>query len=186
MRLVIAGLLHRPSATCIKHARTHTTHTCRTHTPTLARTYARTHARTHAHTSNTHTNTHERTHAQAKHTQTHTDWCMGVRRPPSGEVIRTSDFQSKEPGFGSFDAVIALTFFGRYKRSDWRFCACAIYEKSSMCSEKTKHLWHKYYGLFVRMYIIFQQSYLSQINTMQTSFEVYFDSKRKSRDCSAP
>ena len=54
-----------------------------------------------------------------------------------------------------------------------------------MCSEMTKHLWHKYYGLFVRMYIIFQQSYLSQINTRQTSFEAYFDSKRKSRDLGA-
>ena len=51
-----------------------------------------------------------------------------------------------------------------------------------MCSEKTKHLWYKYYGLFVRMYITSQQSYLSQINTRQTSFEAYFDSKRKSRD----
>ncbi|KAK2183421.1 hypothetical protein NP493_312g00035 [Ridgeia piscesae] len=52
-----------------------------------------------------------------------------------------------------------------------------------MCSEMTKHLWYKYYGLFVRMYIISQQSYLSQINTTQTSFEAYFDSKRKSPNC---
>ncbi|KAK2192842.1 hypothetical protein NP493_21g01035 [Ridgeia piscesae] len=42
-----------------------------------------------------------------------------------------------------------------------------------MCSEKTKHLWYKYYGLFVRMYITSQQSYLSQINTRQTSFEAF-------------
>ncbi|KAK2192341.1 hypothetical protein NP493_33g04019 [Ridgeia piscesae] len=42
--------------------------------------------------------------------------------------------------------------------------------KSSMYSEKTNHLWYKYYGLFVRMYITYQQSYLSQINTRQTSF----------------
>ncbi|KAK2191595.1 hypothetical protein NP493_50g02058 [Ridgeia piscesae] len=55
-----------------------------------------------------------------------------------------------------------------------------------MCSEKTNHLWYKYYGLFVKMYTTFQQSYLSQINTRQTSFEAYFDSKRKSRDSSAP
>ena len=55
-----------------------------------------------------------------------------------------------------------------------------------MCIEKTKHLWYEYYGLFVRMYITSQQSYLSQINTRQTSFEAYFDSKRKSRDSSAP
>ncbi|KAK2179647.1 hypothetical protein NP493_478g02005 [Ridgeia piscesae] len=38
----------------------------------------------------------------------------------------------------------------------------------------------------VWMYITSQQSYMSQINTRQTSFEAYFDSKRKSRDCSAP
>ncbi|KAK2181443.1 hypothetical protein NP493_398g01010 [Ridgeia piscesae] len=55
-----------------------------------------------------------------------------------------------------------------------------------MSSERTKHIWYKYYGLFVRMYITSQQSYLSQINTRQTSFEACFDSKRKSRDCSAP
>ena len=51
-----------------------------------------------------------------------------------------------------------------------------------MCNENTKHFRYKYYGLFVRMYITSQQSYLSQINTRQTSFEAYFDSKRKSRD----
>jgi len=34
------------------------------------------------------------------------------------------------------------------------------------------------------MYITSQQSYLSKINTRQTSFEAYFDSKRKSRDSS--
>ncbi|KAK2187983.1 hypothetical protein NP493_148g04037 [Ridgeia piscesae] len=51
---------------------------------------------------------------------------------------------------------------------------------------KDKHLWYKYYGLFVRMYITSQQSYLSQINTRQTSFEAYFDSKRKLRATSAP
>ncbi|KAK2154460.1 hypothetical protein NP493_2183g00006 [Ridgeia piscesae] len=55
-----------------------------------------------------------------------------------------------------------------------------------MCSERTKHLWYKYYGLFVRMCITSQQSYLSQINTRQTCFEAHFDSKRKSRDSSAP
>ncbi|KAK2194059.1 hypothetical protein NP493_3g10016 [Ridgeia piscesae] len=55
-----------------------------------------------------------------------------------------------------------------------------------MCSERTKHLWYKYYGLFVRMYITSQQTYLSQINTRQTSFEACFDRKHKSRDCSAP
>ena len=34
-----------------------------------------------------------------------------------------------------------------------------------MCNEKTKHLWYKYYGLFVRIYVTSQQNYLSQINT---------------------
>ncbi|KAK2190764.1 hypothetical protein NP493_69g01033 [Ridgeia piscesae] len=34
------------------------------------------------------------------------------------------------------------------------------------------------------MYITSQQSYLLQINTRQTSFEAYFESKRKSCDCS--
>ena len=38
----------------------------------------------------------------------------------------------------------------------------------------------------VTMYITSQQSCLSQINTRQTSFEACFDSKRKSRDYSAP
>ncbi|KAK2179182.1 hypothetical protein NP493_505g03015 [Ridgeia piscesae] len=55
-----------------------------------------------------------------------------------------------------------------------------------MCSEKTKHLWYKYYGLFVRLSITSQQSYLSQINTRKTSFEAYLDSKHKSHDFSAP
>ncbi|KAK2164792.1 hypothetical protein NP493_1394g01009 [Ridgeia piscesae] len=55
-----------------------------------------------------------------------------------------------------------------------------------MCSEKIKHLCYKYNELFVRMYITSQQSYLSQINRRQTGFEAYFDSKRKSRDSSAP
>ena len=54
-----------------------------------------------------------------------------------------------------------------------------------MCTERTKHLWYKYYGLFVRTYKTSQQSYLSQINTRQISFEACFDSKRKSHDCSA-
>ena len=35
------------------------------------------------------------------------------------------------------------------------------------------------------MYITYQQSYLTQINARQTSVEACFDSKRKSRDCSA-
>ena len=46
--------------------------------------------------------------------------------------------------------VVALTFSRRYKRSDWRFCACTINVKSTMCSETTKHLWYTYHGLFVR------------------------------------
>ncbi|KAK2176853.1 hypothetical protein NP493_635g01016 [Ridgeia piscesae] len=45
---------------------------------------------------------------------------------------------------------------------------------------------YKYYGLFVRMCITSLQSYLSQINTRQTSFEACFESKRKSRHSSAP
>ena len=61
-----------------------------------------------------------------------------------------------------------------------------LYVKSSMCSEKTKHLWYKYYRFFVRMYISSQQSYFSQMNTRQTSFEAYFDSHGKARDSSAP
>ena len=55
--------------------------------------------------------------------------------------------------------AVALTFFRRYKRSGKRFCACR-YVKSSMCSEKTQHLWYKHYEFFVRMYITSQQSYL--------------------------
>ncbi|KAK2189582.1 hypothetical protein NP493_102g04075 [Ridgeia piscesae] len=42
-----------------------------------------------------------------------------------------------------------------------------------------EHLWYKYYGLFVRMNITSQQRYLSQINTRQTRFEAYIDSKHK-------
>ena len=55
-----------------------------------------------------------------------------------------------------------------------------------MYSERTMQLWYKYYGLFVRLYITSQQRYLLQINARQTSFEAWFDSKHKSRDCSAP
>jgi len=44
-----------------------------------------------------------------------------------------------------------------------------------MCSEKTKHVWYKYYGLFVRMYLTCQQSYLSHINTRQKSIEAFFE-----------
>ena len=59
--------------------------------------------------------------------------------------------------------------------------------KSSMCSKiRTKHLWYKYDGLLVSMYIISLQCYLSQIYMRKTSFEACFDSKRKSCDCSVP
>ena len=71
--------------------------------------------------------------------------------------------------------VVMLTFFRHYKRSG-----------ALMYSERTMHLWYKYYGLFVRIYITSLQSYLLQINTRQTSFEVCFDSKCKTGDCSAP
>ncbi|KAK2171774.1 hypothetical protein NP493_1027g00000 [Ridgeia piscesae] len=57
-------------------------------------------------------------------------------------------------------------------------------DKCKIISVQRK-IWYKYYGLFVLMYIISRQSYLSHINTRQTSFEA-FDSKRKSRDYSAP
>ena len=49
--------------------------------------------------------------------------------------------------------------------------------------EQTQYLWHTYHVLLVRMYINSQQSYLSQIDTRQTSVEAYFDSNSKSRDC---
>ena len=58
--------------------------------------------------------------------------------------------------------------------------------KSSICSEMTKHVWYKYYGLFVRMYIKSQQIYLPQMNTRQTRLQACFDREHKSRDCSAP
>ena len=47
------------------------------------------------------------------------------------------------------NSVVALTVFRRYKRSDWRLCACAINVKSSMSSETTKHFRYKCHGLFV-------------------------------------
>ena len=58
--------------------------------------------------------------------------------------------------------IVVLTFFRRYKRSDWRFCECAINIKSLTCGERTMHLWYKYYGLFVRMYKTSLQSYFLQ------------------------
>ena len=116
-------------------------------------------------------------------------WFLHVRGP------RTVFSAAQRPSIGllrhhrthdwHFTGAVALTFSRRYKSSDWRFSASAIYVRSSMCSENTKHLWYKYYGLFVRMYITSQLSYSSQINTRQTSFEAYCDSKRKSHDCSA-
>ena len=48
------------------------------------------------------------------------------------------------------------------------------------------NVWHKYQGLFVRMYVTYQQSYLSKIKTRQTSLEAYSESTCKSRGCSAP
>ena len=42
-----------------------------------------------------------------------------------------------------------LHFSDRYKLSDWRFCACAVNVKSSMCSETTKYFWYKCHELFV-------------------------------------
>ena len=44
-----------------------------------------------------------------------------------------------------------LHFPDRYKPSDWRFCACAINVKSSICSETTKHFWYKCRGLFIKL-----------------------------------
>ena len=47
-------------------------------------------------------------------------------------------------------AVVVLTFFrSLFKRSDWRFCACAINGKSSMPIKMTKHFRDKCHGLFV-------------------------------------
>ena len=37
---------------------------------------------------------------------------------------------------------------GSYTLSDWPFCVCRTPSKSSMCSEITKHFWHKCHGLF--------------------------------------
>ena len=85
----------------------------------------------------------------------------------------------------SLSYPVVLTCFRRYKRSDWRFCACVIYVKSSISSDTTRHFRYKCYGLFVRKYITSLQSYLSLINTTQTSFDAFFDSIRKSRDSSA-
>ena len=51
---------------------------------------------------------------------------------------------------------------------------------------KGKHLWYKYHGLFVRTYIVFQQSKLLQINKKKTSREICFNNRLKSRDPSAP
>ena len=81
--------------------------------------------------------------------------------------------------------VVALTFFRRYKKINVAIDVSA-HVKTSMCSETTKYFWQKYHALFVTMYITYQRSYLSQINTTQTSFEAYLESKRKSRDTSAP
>ena len=67
--------------------------------------------------------------------------------------------------------VVALSFSQHYKRSDWCFCACAINVKLLMGIERTMHLWYNYYGLFIRMHVTSLQSYLSQINSRQTSFE---------------
>ena len=58
--------------------------------------------------------------------------------------------------------VSRLHFSGRYKRSDWRFCACAINVKSSMCSEPTKHFWYKCHVLFVNS---------SVMNTVKSCFK---------------
>ena len=96
-------------------------------------------------------------------------------------AIRTSHSRALAFDVDEAKSGVALTFFRRYKRSDWRFCACAINVKSSICSETTKYIWYKYYCLFVGMHIIYLQ-----INTRQTSVDACFDSKPKSRDCMAP
>ena len=65
-------------------------------------------------------------------------------------VLRDRSFDvAKTVAEDTLYAVVALTFSGRYKSTDWRFCACAINIKSSMCSEPTKHFWCKCHGLFV-------------------------------------
>ena len=91
-------------------------------------------------------------------------------------------------GQGNMKQLYEITrkLAGKFKRTDRPIKDKNGNVKSSMCSERTTHLGFKYYALFVRMYITSQQSYLSQINTRQTGFEACHDSKRKSRDCSAP
>ncbi|KAK2178125.1 hypothetical protein NP493_561g01009 [Ridgeia piscesae] len=55
-----------------------------------------------------------------------------------------------------------------------------------MCSERTMNLWYIYTTGCSLGYIYLFVKYSFQINTRQTSFEAWFDSKRKSRDYSAP
>ena len=80
--------------------------------------------------------------------------------------------------------VVAVTFFV-HLTIRMKFLRMRDKCKVINVQQNLKHLCYKNHGLFVRTYITFQQSYLSQIKMRQTSFEECFDSNRRSRDCRA-
>ena len=54
-------------------------------------------------------------------------------------LMLTTSHAWEAPLPGAVGINVAVTSFRRYKRSDWRFCACAIYVQWPMCIETTKH-----------------------------------------------
>ena len=83
--------------------------------------------------------------------------------------------------FGVCRPAVAFVLFRALSSIRVRFLRMSDKCKLINVKRTAKHLWYIYNGLFVRTYkiITFQQSYLSHIN-------IRFDSKRKSRDWSAP
>ena len=89
--------------------------------------------------------------------------------------------------YDDYDAtwLVQLSTFQRalFSGCEWHFCACAMNVKSPMCSYAQSICGTNTAGYSLgRIIITFQQSYLSQINTRQTSVEACFEIKSKSRE----
>ena len=68
-----------------------------------------------------------------------TRWHQTTTDSPASQWVR-GHFVMSSGDIWCCRCIVTLKFFRRYKCSDWRFCVCAIYVNSLMCSERTMHL----------------------------------------------
>jgi len=86
-----------------------------------------------------------------------------MRRLATGEESSRRGFRDAEDG-------VALIF-----RSGWRFCACAINVKSSMCSETTKHFRYKCHEPFVKFPVMITVKSFLKCRSMQYNIAFFIN-----------